>query len=108
MPAVDADGNERAGVRLPNIAVPLGIYTGGNLYRADASRADASRAVALAREPCDREGSFIPFARTAAEGDAAAPRPAVTERFATRRLCARGGSHGHTVALNQARKVPEG
>src|SRR5438128_3142274 len=32
--AVDADGNEVAGLRLPPIAVPLGTYTGWNLYRA--------------------------------------------------------------------------
>jgi hypothetical protein len=32
--AVDADGNEVAGIRLPPIAVPLGAYTGWNVYRA--------------------------------------------------------------------------
>ena len=30
---VDADGNETAGIRLPEIAVPLGTYTGWNLYK---------------------------------------------------------------------------
>ena len=52
--AVDADGNEIAGIRLPPIAVPLGTYTGWNVYRAQPC------------ELCDRDGSLIPFARTKA------------------------------------------
>ncbi len=71
VPAVDADGNERAGVRLPDIAAPLGTYTGWNLYRAEP----------LAREPCDREGSFLPFARTAADRAPGDPRPSIAERW---------------------------
>ena len=30
---VDADGNEVAGIRLPDIAVPLAAYTGWNEYK---------------------------------------------------------------------------
>src|SRR5262249_22794088 len=30
VPAVDADGNETAGIRLPDIAVPVGTHTGWN------------------------------------------------------------------------------
>ena len=59
--AVDADGNEIAGIRLPPIAVPLGTYTGWNVYRAQPC------------EFCDRDGSLIPFARTR---DGARRRPA--------------------------------
>ena len=72
VPAVDADGNERAGVRLPPIAVPGGTYTGWNLYAAPG----------LEGELCDREGSFLPFAATEAEraGD---PRPSLAARYAT-------------------------
>jgi hypothetical protein len=67
--AVDADGNEVAGVRLPPIAVPLGTYTGWNIYRAQPC------------ELCDRDGSLIPFARTKTERDAAGdPRPSLEER----------------------------
>ena len=51
MPAVDADGNERAGVLLPDVAAPLGTYTGWNLYAAEGLRG----------ELCDREGSFARF-----------------------------------------------
>jgi hypothetical protein len=71
--AVDTDGNEIAGIRLPPIAVPLATSTGWNVYRA---------------QPCelgDRDGSRIPFARTRAERDAADdPRPSLEERYGSR------------------------
>jgi len=71
--AVDTDGNEVAGVRLPPIAVPLGTYTGWNVYRAQPW------------ELCDRDGSLIPFARTRTERDAAGdPRPSLEERYGSR------------------------
>ncbi len=41
VPAVDADGNEVAGIRLPDVAVPLATYTGWNL-RAPSSGAEKS------------------------------------------------------------------
>lgn len=71
--AVDADGNEVAGIRLPPIAVPLGTHAGWNLYRADPC------------ELCDRDGSLIPFARSRAEREAADdPRPSLAERYGSR------------------------
>jgi len=71
--AVDADGNEIAGIRLPPIAVPLGTYTGWNLYRAQPA------------ELADRDGSFIPFAHTRTERkDAGDPRPSLEERYGNR------------------------
>jgi hypothetical protein len=71
--AVDADGNEVAGIRLPPIAVPLGTYTGWNVYRAQPC------------ELCDRDGSLIPFARTKEERQATGdPRPSLEERFGSR------------------------
>jgi Alpha/beta hydrolase domain len=71
--AVDADGNERAGIRLPDIAVPLATYTGWNVYKAQAT------------ELCDRDGSFVPFAKTRAEREAAGdPRPSLEERYGSR------------------------
>ena len=71
--AVDADGNEIAGIRLPPIAVPLGTYTGWNVYRAQPC------------ELCDRDGSLIPFARTRREREAAGdPRPSLEERYGSR------------------------
>jgi hypothetical protein len=71
--AVDADGNEIAGIRLPPIAVPLGTYTGWNVYRAQPC------------ELCDRDGSLIPFARTRREREAIGdPRPSLEERYGSR------------------------
>ena len=69
---VDADGNELAGIRLPDIAVPLATYTGWNLYK------EPFPAGAL----CDRDGSFLTLARTKAERTARNdPRPSIEERY---------------------------
>jgi hypothetical protein len=69
---VDGDGNETAGIRLPAIAVPLATHTGWNLYKAPYPEG----------ELCDREGSYVPFAKTKVErlanGD---PRPSLEERY---------------------------
>ena len=71
--AVDADGNEVAGIRLPPIAAPLATFTGWNLYRAQPL------------ELADRDGSLIPFARTRQEREAAGdPRPSLEERYGSR------------------------
>ena len=71
--AIDADGNEIAGIRLPPVAAPLGTYTGWNVYRAQPC------------ELCDRDGSLIPFARTRKERDATGdPRPSLEERYGDR------------------------
>jgi hypothetical protein len=70
VPAVDADGNETDGIRLPPIAVPLATYTGWNVYRNEPT------------ELCDRAGTYQPFARTRAEREASGdPRPAILERY---------------------------
>jgi len=71
--AVDADGNEVAGIRLPPIAVPLGTFTGWNVYRAQPG------------ELADRDGSLILFARTRKErGAAGDPRSSLEERYGSR------------------------
>jgi hypothetical protein len=76
VPTVDADGNETTGIRLPDVAVPLGTFTGWNLR---AERAGAPGMLA----PLD--GMFLPFAATRAERLASGdPRPAVQERYPTR------------------------
>ncbi len=49
---VDADGNEVAGIRLPDIAVPLAAYTGWNEYKAPYPRNSLA----------DRDGSYFAFA----------------------------------------------
>ena len=72
VPKTDADGNDVAGIRLPEIAVPVATYTGWAL------RADAGD------DGCDASGQKIDFAatRTArlASGD---PRPSLEERYPT-------------------------
>ncbi len=76
VPQVDADGNERDGVRLPEITVPLATYTGWNLR--DPSIGAPDQRVSF-------EASYIPFPRTAAErqktGD---PRKSIAERYTSR------------------------
>jgi hypothetical protein len=74
--AVDADGNETAGIILPEIAVPLATHTGWNLRHPDIGGAEqllvfAGATIALARNRAERE----------ATGD---PRSSVAERYASR------------------------
>lgn len=73
VPQVDPDGNERAGVRLPEFSAPLATYTGWN--RRDPSIGAPEQRVSF-------EGSFLPFAKDAATrlrtGD---PRPSIGERY---------------------------
>ena len=69
---VDADGNEAAGVRLPDIAVPLATYSGWNEYKPPYP----------AGELADRDGSCLPFALDKAARQAAGdPRPSIAERY---------------------------
>ena len=69
---VDADGNESAGVRLPDIAVPLATYSGWNEYKPPYP----------AGELADRDGSCLPFAVDKAARQAAGdPRPSIAERY---------------------------
>jgi hypothetical protein len=57
VPQVDLDGNERAGIRLPDIAVPRGTFTGWNLYKSPYPDGELA----------DRDGTFLAFAATEAE-----------------------------------------
>ncbi|OFW97901.1 MAG: hypothetical protein A3D94_09050 [Alphaproteobacteria bacterium RIFCSPHIGHO2_12_FULL_66_14] len=72
---VDADGNEIAGIRLPDIAVPLATYTGWNEYKPPYPRGELA----------DRDGSCLPFAADEAAREALGdPRPSIAERYAGR------------------------
>ncbi len=76
VPQVDADGNERDGVRLPEIAVPLATYTGWNLR--DPSIGAPDQRVSF-------EGSYIPFPKTSAERQQRHdPRRSIAERYPSR------------------------
>ena len=74
VPQVDADGNERSGIRLPEVAVaPLATYTGSN-FRSAATGGTGQLVPLL--------GSYIPLARTKAEREARHdPRPSIEERY---------------------------
>ncbi len=74
VPAVDADGNDRGGLRLPDIVAPLGTHTGFNLYKAPFPTG----------ELCDRDGSFLAFARSAADRSPGDPRKPLLDRYGTR------------------------
>ncbi len=76
VPAVDGDGNERAGIRMPAVAAPLGTYTGWNFRNAS---------IGQPQELLPLTGSFIPFAQTrTARERAGDPRLAIDERYGNR------------------------
>src|SRR5206468_6017748 len=69
VPRSDADGNDVGMLLPPEVAVPLGTYTGWNLRRKDVG-ADGALA--------NLAGSFIPFP---AKENTTDPRPSVTKRY---------------------------
>lgn len=73
VPWVDADGNERDGVRLPEITVPLATFASWNLR--DPSIGAPDQRVSF-------EDSYIPFPKTAADRQASGdPRKSIAERY---------------------------
>jgi hypothetical protein len=84
VPKTDADGNDIAGVRLPDVGVPLATYTGWSL-----------RSGPQANDGCEGTGQMIAFAKTKAarlaSGD---PRLSVEERYAS--------ADAYTAAAKQA------
>ncbi|WP_161602374.1 alpha/beta hydrolase domain-containing protein [Tautonia marina] len=75
VPAPDTDGNDRAGIRLPQLAVPIATFTGWNLRSAEAGAAGQ-----LAKF----NGSFLPFPVDEQQRiDSGDPRPSVLERYPT-------------------------
>jgi hypothetical protein len=76
VPQVDADGNERDGVRLPEITVPLATYASWNLR--DPSIGAPDQRVSF-------EASYLPFPKTSAEREKSRdPRRSIEERYASR------------------------
>ena len=73
VPTVDADGNEIAGIRSPDVAAPLGTLTGWNI-----------RGPGFAEGALMVVGSFLPFAPTAEERTSSGdPRPSLAERYSS-------------------------
>ena len=76
VPQVDADGNELAGVRVPELAVPVATYTGWNLFNERSGPADVVSSM---------QGSFLPFAATQSDRERSGdPRRSVEERYSGR------------------------
>ena len=74
--AVDADGNETGGIRMPDVSVPVATHAGFNPRHPEGGGEG---------QILEYLGSTLPLARTAAEREAAAdPRPSVAERYANR------------------------
>jgi hypothetical protein len=73
VPQVDADGNELAGIRVPELSVPVATYTGWNLFNERSGPTDVVSSM---------QGSFIPLARTRADRERSNdPRRSVSERY---------------------------
>jgi hypothetical protein len=71
VPRTDSDGNDIAGIRLPELVVPLATYTGWGL-----------RSGVWANDGCEATGQYIPFQSTkAGRMTAGDPRPSVQERY---------------------------
>jgi hypothetical protein len=82
---VDKDGNDIAGVRMPQLEVPIATYTGWNTRAAGFSEGDL----------CDLTGMYLPFAKTKAERLAAGdPRLSLEERY--------GNHGGYVKAVREA------
>jgi hypothetical protein len=71
VPKTDEDGNDIAGIRLPDVTVPLATYTGWSL-----------RSGAHANDGCEGAGQMIAFPKTKADRLASGdPRLSVEERY---------------------------
>jgi hypothetical protein len=71
VPKTDEDGNDIAGIRLPDVTVPLATYTGWSL-----------RSGAHANDGCEGAGQMIAFPKTKADRLASGdPRLSVDERY---------------------------
>jgi hypothetical protein len=76
VPQVDRDGNSKAGLRLPDIAVPLGTYSGWNFRSAKIGGTEQFFPLI---------GAYVPLAATKAERERTGdPRPSIEERYPSR------------------------
>ena len=76
IPQVDADGNERDGIRLPEFTAPLATYASWNLR--DPSIGAPDQRVSF-------EASLLPFPKSAADREKSGdPRKSIAERYAGR------------------------
>ena len=85
VPQVDPDGNDVGGLRSAEVEAPVGTHTGWALRKEGFAEGDLASLT----------GSFVPFARTRAEREAAGdPRLSIEERYGTHK--------GYVEAVRQA------
>jgi hypothetical protein len=98
VPKVDRDGNDIAGIRLPQVEVPVGTYTGWNLRPRRLAEGELAGLL----------GSFIPFTKTKATrrktGD---PRLSLEERYIDRDDYVRQVSCAARLLVDQRYLLPE-
>jgi hypothetical protein len=95
--ALDADRNEVAGLRLPDLTVPLATYAGWNLR--DLEAGGEGQIAGLS-------GSTFPFARDARERNAVGdPRPSISERYSSRQEYLTRFREA-TMAMVHVRQIP--
>jgi hypothetical protein len=76
VPQVDADGNDLAGIRMPDLTVPLATYTGWNLFNAASGPTNVLSSM---------QGSYVPLPRSRADRERAAdPRRSLEERYGSK------------------------
>jgi hypothetical protein len=76
VPQVDNDGNELAGVKMPEISVPLATYTGWNLFNPESGPSNLLSSM---------QGSYIPLPRTRTDRERTKdPRASIDERYQSR------------------------
>ncbi len=76
MPQVGPDGNELAGIRLPDVVVPVSTYTGWNFR---------NETIGGTKELVSLMGSSIPLPKTKADRESSKdPRQSVDERYSSR------------------------
>lgn len=98
LPQVDVDGNDRAGIRLPTIRIPLATYTGWNLQREGLAE----------DELCGLLGSYIPFPKTKAEREKTGdPRLSIEERYKDRADYVQQVSRAARALVNERFLLPE-
>lgn len=95
VPKTDKDGNEIAGIRLPELEVPLATYTGWAL-----------RAGPQANDGCEGSGQYIPFPKTNAERLASGdPRKSVEERYPSLEKYSKDIAHAIDKLVNHVRGI---
>ncbi len=76
VPQTDRDGTELAGIRVPEVEVPLATYTGWNYRNVGVGGADQIYPLL---------GSYVPFAATRSARAAHDPRASITERYPSKK-----------------------